>query len=553
LRQIFLMFLKQFTALLTIALMLLSALDLHAGPLNSPNKPKQDFGGEYIPFQMPELFTFDELLELGILENIRPPLKAKLDRVLTIPFISNEAYYNGSRPVRPNLPGLGPSLRVVMWNIERGLRLDDIKALFTNKEQFLKRIDTSEVKPESDEYKEILKQIDVLQNADVLVLQELDWGMKRTGYREVVRELGEALKMNWAYGVEFVEIDPINLGVEEFEEALPEDRDELHEQISINESNFKGLHGTAILSRYPIKQARLQPLRVQGYDWYNSERKRVSFIEKGKRLANEAVFLEKIAREIRRGGRTLLSVTLEVPDLPEGELTVAAPHLENHCKPERRRDQMREVLSYLRDIKNPVIMAGDLNTSLTNTTPTSLKREFTRRVGSGEFWVKQGIKYATGAGLFFDVLATGINFIKNQQDPTVKHVPIIAPNPEETLFRDLERFRFVDGYAFDFRGNSRRSFNGFGNTLANSNQRAPKGFAYTYELERAIGPVGKLKLDWIFVKPYINRPRDKRASYRFAPHYGRTLEEVNYSVDDRISDHNPISVDLPFNEPETLE
>ena len=31
-------------------------------------------------------------------------------------------------------------------------------------------------------------------------------------YREIIRELGEALDMNWAYGVEFLEIDSKQLG-----------------------------------------------------------------------------------------------------------------------------------------------------------------------------------------------------------------------------------------------------------------------------------------------------------------------------------------------------
>ena len=50
--------------------------------------------------------------------------------------------------------------------------------------------------------------MDVLQSADVLVLNEVDWGMKRSDYRAVVKDLADALKMNWAYGVEFVEVDP---------------------------------------------------------------------------------------------------------------------------------------------------------------------------------------------------------------------------------------------------------------------------------------------------------------------------------------------------------
>ncbi len=351
--------------------------------------------------------------------------------------------------------------------------------------------------------------------------------------------------MNWAYGVEFIEIDPINLGIEESEAALSEDR--LPKQIDVDRNLLKGLHGTAILSRYPIKQATLRPLRVQGYDWYSSERKRVSVPEKGRRVASERVLREKITREIRRGGRTLLTVTLEVPDLPEGELTIAAPHLENHCGPNRRQDQMDEVLSYLRTIKTPLIMAGDFNTSLGDNTPTTIRHEITRRVGSGEYWAKTAFANATGLGM----LTGAFNFLKNQSDPTATNVPVLAPNAEERLFRKLENFRFQDGRSFDFRGDKGRSANGQKGKLANSNERATKGFAATYGVGRSFGPVGKLKLDWIFVKAYVKDPRSDRSDYRFAPHCGRTLQEVNYSVTGRISDHNPISVDLPFNEPTT--
>ncbi len=536
------MYWKRFAVFLTFVL---AAFDLRAGSCASTVKYKPDFSGEYTLLQTPEGLTYDELVELGTVDAVRQPLKTKLDTVLTMPFVSNEAYYSGTRPLRPEIPGLGPSLRVVMWNIEKGVHLDDIKALFANREEFLKRIDISKVEPGSEKYKRILEQIDVLQDADVLVLQELDWGTKRTGYREVARELAEALKMNWAYGVEFIEIDPIALGIERSGEALSGDREKTHEQIDVDRNLFKGLHGTAILSRYPIKQATLQPLRVQGYDWYRSEKKRVSSPEKAKRIASERAFREKITREIRRGGRTLLTVTLEVPDLPEGELTIAAPHLENHCKPGRRREQMEEVLSYLWAIKTPLIMAGDFNTSQGDNTPTSIKRAITNRIGSGEYWAGKGFAEATGLGL----LTGALNFYKNIHDPTARNVPVVARNPEEPLFRKLESFRFQDGGSFDFRGDSGRSANGMKGTLANSNQRASKGFAATYGTERSFGPVGKLKLDWIFVKPYIKDPRNVRGHYRFAPHCGRTLQEVNYSLTRRISDHDPISVDLPFDEP----
>ena len=43
------------------------------------------------------------------------------------------------------------------------------------------------------------------------------------------------------------------------------------------------------------------------------------------------------------------------------------------------------------------------------------------------------------------------------------------------------------------------------------------------------------KLDWFFVKP-------KRG--RFAPFNGQTLKLVNEAYGNRISDHDPITVDL---------
>jgi endonuclease/exonuclease/phosphatase family metal-dependent hydrolase len=365
----------------------------------------------------------------------------------------------------------------------------------------------------------------------------------------VVRELAEALGMNWAYGVEFVEVDPVQLGTEEFAYAPKEEREELRKQAQVDESRYRGLHGTAILSRYRIKQATLTPLEQQAYDWYKSEKERVSQLEKGRRIASEKLFLENILREIRRGGRTLLTATLDVPDLGEKQITVVAPHLENHCKPEKRAVQMKEVLRRIQDIRNPVVLAGDLNTSLQDAHPTTVKREVYKRLGSGSFWAERGLKWATGVGLAYDVITGGAKFFKNLNDPTARHIPLVAPNPEAELFELMEKFRFADNGAFDFRGDANRTANGREGTLANSNQRAQKGFMSTYAVTRTIGPVGRFKLDWIFVKSYLRDLRDPRGTYRFAPHYARTLEEINNSILDELSDHYPMTVDLPLGEP----
>ena len=115
----------------------------------------------------------------------------------------------------------------------------------------------------------------------------------------------------------------------------------------------------------------------------------------------------------------------------------------------------------------------------------------------------------------------------------------------------LEHFRFADGGAFDFRGEGRRAWKTRSGKLADSNERAEKGFVPTEELEKTYGPVGEYKLDWIFVKPAnLTDPYDHHGSYRFAPHLGRTMRRLNHAVPGDISDHSPILVDLPFEEPQ---
>jgi endonuclease/exonuclease/phosphatase family metal-dependent hydrolase len=501
----------------------------------------------YVRAHQPELLSYEELVELGESDEIRLDLKQKMTALLETPFLSNEAHYQGAEPIRPEIPRLGPSLRMVMWNIERGLRLDGIKLAFSDGDAFLKTADSQRVSAEV--IAQVRGEMDVLRTADVLVLQEVDWGMKRTEYREVVRELAELLNMNWAYAVEFLEVDPIDLGIEMFEGTPREDREQFRKDIEVDKERYRGLHGTAVLSRYPIREARVIPLLAQGYDWYHGEKSGVSRLEAAKRATGGKVFLEKVFREIRRGGRTHLFVTLDVPDLPGRRLTVSAPHLEARTKPSRRREQMREVLSHLSEIEHPVILAGDLNTTLNDSLPTSVKREIYKRVGSKEFWTTRGLLYATGLGLIYHVVTGGFRFLKNQNDPTARHIPIFASNPERGLFDEIEGFRDPNGYTFDFRGDSRRTVNGTAGTLANSNQRGRKGFIPTFELARTVGPVGKLKLDWIFVKSYSQYPHSEDAPYRFGPHFAQTMEELNFFPQEPLSDHNPISVDLPFGEP----
>lgn len=510
------------------------------------------FGSEsYVSQQVgPELYAYDELLQLYEQEVPPEPLRKKLSSLLTTPFVYNGASMNGTAPIKLRRAPLGKVLRVVFWNIERGLEFELIKAAFTDSMKFASYLDRKKYPRRSRERARILREAEMMRRADVIVLNEVDWGMKRTDYRNVAEELASAIGMNYAFGVEFVEVDPVALGIEKFEGASPEDSAELIENIKVDPARYRGLHGTAILSRYRLENARLIPFDEQGHDWYAEEKDGVARLEVGKRKVSERVFLEKVVREVRRGGRMMLMAEIADPEIPTGRAAIVATHLEARTKPENRVKQLKELLSQIKDIGHPVIVAGDMNTSTTDMTPTSIKREIKKRLGSGSFWVKQGIKYATGVGLLIDVVQGGITFSRTNADPTVRDVRFVSPNPAAEFFDVLKDFRFTDGGAFDFRGDRNRSTGRHTQTLANSNERGGKGFVTTYEVSRTIGPAGRYKLDWIFIKPPgLTEPYDRKQPYLFAPHFGHTLKRLNYSVEDRISDHNPLVVDLPLSEP----
>jgi hypothetical protein len=133
-----------------------------------------------------------------------------------------------------------------------------------------------------------------------------------------------------------------------------------------------------------------------------------------------------------------------------------------------------------------------------------------------------------------------LNYFKNYQDPTAFDMPYMAPNPESAFFATLERYRFRDGGAFDFRGSG---------TLGNSNERTWKGFKATFRFGRAYRGIGQYKLDWILVKPFIVHPRLPQQSLRMAPHNPETMAELSRLISTDVSDHAPLTVDLPLLEP----
>ena len=494
----------------------------------------------------PALFTYNELVTLYEQETLPDDLRLKLERLTTTPVVNNAAQARGIQPMKPNVSDLGRVLRVASWNIERGLNFTAVRAALLGADRFASFLDSKKYARGSKKRLEILQQAALLRQADVIVLNEVDWGVKRTDYLDVARDLATALGMNYAYGVEFVEVDPLALGTETFEGVKDEDeRAALIKESAVDKTRTKNLHGTAILSRYALSNVRLIPFKYQGYDWYATEKKKISKLEEARRKGAAFVFDETIAREVRRGGRMILLADIEDADFPSGRVTIVATHLEDKVKPEGRVKQLEELLAQIRDITNPVIIAGDMNTNGTDATPISFKRAIKHRLGSSSFWVNRGIKYATGVGFLYDVSLGALKTFRTWNDPTVKSIKFLSENHEQKFFEKLKEFRFADGSAFDFRGSKLYSTGESEDTLSDSNERGSKGFVPTFSLEGKIDL--DFKLDWIFVKPVgLTEPDDREQPFNFAPAFGRTLKALNESVKDRISDHNPITADLPL-------
>jgi endonuclease/exonuclease/phosphatase family metal-dependent hydrolase len=76
-----------------------------------------------------------------------------------------------------------PTLRIVTWNIEQGVRLRAIT-------EHLSRL-----------------------NPDIVLLQEADIACRRSNYRHVPREIADALNMNWIAAGEFQEIGEASKGI----------------------------------------------------------------------------------------------------------------------------------------------------------------------------------------------------------------------------------------------------------------------------------------------------------------------------------------------------
>ena len=156
-------------------------------------------------FQALAQFNSTEALEASALH---ARLRAEIESVLHGVVVEEFA----PRHSEPDAAQGSRAVRAAAWNIERGLRLDEI-------------IHTLGTHP-------------LLKRSDLLLLTELDYGMARSGNRFVAREIAEALGMSYAFAPSYINLSK-GAGLES--RAAGE--------------NAEALHGNAVLSRYPLRRA----------------------------------------------------------------------------------------------------------------------------------------------------------------------------------------------------------------------------------------------------------------------------------------------------------
>src|SRR5271167_2576315 len=180
----------------------------------------------------------------------------------------------------------GHEIRVVSWNINRGEQLDGVL-------EFLRRTP-----------------------ADLVLLQETDVNARRTRYRNVAREIAQALRMDYVFGFEF-------------------------EELTQGNQDSPAYHGQATLSRMPISESRiLRFSRQSGFwrpRWY---------------IPNNSQFQRRL------GAR--MALVSHISWL-ETQLILYNVHLESRGDDALRRSQLAEILQDMQRYEStvPIIVAGD--------------------------------------------------------------------------------------------------------------------------------------------------------------------------------------------------
>ena len=158
--------------------------------------------------------------------------------------------------------------------------------------------------------------------ASVVLLSEMDDGMARTAQCNTTADVAQELSMQYAYGVEFIEL---GLGSETEREFCKDDQ------------NARGLHGNGLMAKIPL--ARPFALRLWG----------------------ERIWLDHDPDQLRIGERVAVGAVIETTS---GPFVAVSTHLESVATAAYRERQVSELIDGLEAAFPglPLLIGGDLNT-----------------------------------------------------------------------------------------------------------------------------------------------------------------------------------------------
>ncbi|CAN5791175.1 MAG: endonuclease/exonuclease/phosphatase family protein [Acidobacteria bacterium] len=337
--------------------------------------------------------AFPDLLKFDSTEDVEESVvyqkvKTEVERILNAVVQENFA---------PEIFEKTETVRALAWNIERGNRFEGIVSA--------------------------LKKHEDLKNKDLLLLTELDYGMARSANRFVAQDLARELKLNYAFAPCYIALQK-GSGIES----------------DVAGENTKSLHGLAMFSKYPIKNAHAVPL-PNGKD---------KMFGKEKRLGH----LRALVADIQHAAGDFRAVTL---------------HLDAHSSRWHRHLQMKIVLDHLETLPDlPTVIGGDWNTTTYNA---------------------QTANHAI-AGYFRRVLMGVKNVVKN-------HYPFPDRYFERGLFQELEK------RGFDYKNLNERGAGTLHYDVENAAYNTNLGdwvpqwcFPFIFWAARRVGGRVSARLDW---------------------------------------------------------
>jgi endonuclease/exonuclease/phosphatase family metal-dependent hydrolase len=213
-----------------------------------------------------------------------PALRERIDHVLG-------TVRRAVPPIPPGPPSSRDRVRAVHWNIEHGNRYEQVEQALGTHAQ--------------------------LGGADLVMLNEVDLGMARSGNRDVAMDLAAALGLHAVWAPLFIET------------TVGRDEDP---HMAGDRGNQEGLFGQAILSRWPIGEVRVVELPSPSRMQFHFER--------------------------MYGRHIGLVAAIERPG---GPLVAVSVHLAVHGTRAFRAAQMRILLEELQKEIRPILIAGDFN------------------------------------------------------------------------------------------------------------------------------------------------------------------------------------------------